>query len=290
MQKIIPFLWFDSQAEEAAAFYTGIFPNSAVGFVNSYGESGAEVSGKSEGSVSTVEFTLDNQLFTAINGGPEFKFTPAVSFFVSCDTESEVCELWRKFSNGAAVLMELGEYPFNQKYGWLCDRYGVSWQFGIGKSINKITPFLMFTGEQFGKAKAALTRYTEIFPNSFIENFSSNEDGSLQHGVVRLAGQELMAIDSGIPHGFGFSGAISFLIQCGSQEETDQMWEKLTDNGQEIQCGWLKDVFGVTWQVVPEGLNELLGSPDSSRTERVMKEMFTMKKIDITRLREVFER
>lgn len=109
MQKIIPFLWFDNQAEEAAHFYTSIFKNSKIGTVSRYGP---------EGSVMTISFQLDGQEFTALNGGPEFNFTEAISFFVHCEDQAEVDELWDKLS---AV-------PEAEMCGWLKDKYGVSWQ------------------------------------------------------------------------------------------------------------------------------------------------------------------
>ena len=114
MQKITPFLWFDNQAEEAANFYTSIFKNSKVGNVARYGEAGPGP----EGSVMTVSFQLEGQEFTALNGGPAFKFTEAISFFVDCKSQEEVDELWEKLTEGGE------EGPC----GWLKDKFGLSWQ------------------------------------------------------------------------------------------------------------------------------------------------------------------
>jgi predicted 3-demethylubiquinone-9 3-methyltransferase (glyoxalase superfamily) len=118
MQKITPCLWFDNQAEEAAKFYVSIFKNSKVGSVARYGEEGAKVSGRPKGTVMTVTFQLDGQEFMALNGGPMFKFTEAISFIVNCKTQQEVDEFWEKLSKGGE------EGPC----GWLKDKYGVSWQ------------------------------------------------------------------------------------------------------------------------------------------------------------------
>jgi predicted 3-demethylubiquinone-9 3-methyltransferase (glyoxalase superfamily) len=118
MQKITPFLWFDNQAEEAVNFYTSIFKNSKIKSVARYGEEGAEASGRPKGTVMTVTFELKGQEFTALNGGPHFKFTEAISFVVNCESQDEVDELWEKLSEG-------GE---KQQCGWLKDKYGVSWQ------------------------------------------------------------------------------------------------------------------------------------------------------------------
>jgi predicted 3-demethylubiquinone-9 3-methyltransferase (glyoxalase superfamily) len=117
-QKIAPFLWFDTQAEEAAKFYTSIFANSAIKRVSRYGKAGREVHGKEAGSVLTVEFEIEGQTFVGLNGGPQFKFNEAVSFQVSCETQDEIDYLWSRLSQDG----EEGQC------GWLKDKYGVSWQ------------------------------------------------------------------------------------------------------------------------------------------------------------------
>jgi predicted 3-demethylubiquinone-9 3-methyltransferase (glyoxalase superfamily) len=161
MQKITPFLWFDHQAEEAAKFYTSVFENSKVGKILRYDEASAKAAGGPVGSVLTIEFEIEGQKFTALNGGPEFKFNEAISFVVNCDTQKEV----------------------------------------------------------------------------------------------------------------------------------DYFWEKLTaDGGQESHCGWLKDKFGVSWQIVPTILIEMLQGKNSEKSERVMKAMLEMQKIDIKILKEAYER
>jgi predicted 3-demethylubiquinone-9 3-methyltransferase (glyoxalase superfamily) len=120
MQKITPCLWFDSNAEEAVNFYTSIFKNSKIGKISRYGKEGYEIHGKPEGTVLTVEFELDGQTFTALNGGPVFKFNEAISFQVYCESQSEVDYYWEKLSKGGDEKA--------QQCGWLKDRYGVSWQ------------------------------------------------------------------------------------------------------------------------------------------------------------------
>jgi predicted 3-demethylubiquinone-9 3-methyltransferase (glyoxalase superfamily) len=119
MQKITPHLWFDDNAEEAAKFYTSIFKNSKIIDIAHYGESAAEVSGRPKGTIMTVTFELEGQRFMALNGGPVFKFSPAISFFVNCQTQEEVDDLWEKLSEG-------GEEK--EQCGWLKDKFGVSWQ------------------------------------------------------------------------------------------------------------------------------------------------------------------
>ncbi len=159
MQKITPFLWFDSEAEEAARFYTSIFRNSGIGRQTYYDAASAKASGRPEGSVMTIAFTLDGQDFVALNGGPAFKFNESVSFVVNCD----------------------------------------------------------------------------------------------------------------------------------SQEEIDRLWERLTAGGAPVQCGWLKDKFGVSWQIVPRGLTELVSGPDPVRAQRAMGALIPMVKIDWAQLRRAYE-
>jgi predicted 3-demethylubiquinone-9 3-methyltransferase (glyoxalase superfamily) len=118
MQKISPFLWYNDQAEEAAKFYTSIFKNSRIVSVSRYSDAGAKVSGRPKGSVMTVAFQLDGQDFTALNGGPLFKFTEAISLVVNCETQAELDHFWKKLSAG-------GE---KSRCGWLKDKFGVSWQ------------------------------------------------------------------------------------------------------------------------------------------------------------------
>ena len=120
VQKISPCLWFDDQAEEAARFYTGIFPNSKIVNVSRYGEAGREIHGKAPGTVMTVAFVIDGQAFTALNGGPIFKFNEAISLQISSENQAEVDHYWDKLSQGGD--------PQAQQCGWLKDKYGVSWQ------------------------------------------------------------------------------------------------------------------------------------------------------------------
>ena len=133
MQKITPFLWFDDNAEEAVHFYTSIFKNSKVGKMSRYGEEAANASGRPKGTVMTIEFQLDGQEFMALNGGPHFKFTEAISFVVNCETQAEVDALWEKLSEGGQ----------KSRCGWLKDKYGVSWQIvpaALGKLMGTASP------------------------------------------------------------------------------------------------------------------------------------------------------
>jgi predicted 3-demethylubiquinone-9 3-methyltransferase (glyoxalase superfamily) len=291
MQKIHPFLWFEGQAEQAANFYTSIFKNSKVGDVLQYGEAGPGPAG----SVLTVSFELEGQEFTALNGGPQYKFTPAISFFVNCEGESEVDRLFENLAQGGSVLMPLQPYPFSDKFGWVQDRFGISWQLNLGNHPQKIISFLMFVREHHGQAEQAMKLYTSLFEDSSIEaidRYGAGEgepEGTVRHGRFTLNGQTFMAMDSNLDHSFTFTPAISFVVRCRSQEEVDRYWSRLTEGGEEQPCGWLVDPFGVSWQVTPDALIEMLNAPDAEKAKRVTEAMLQMKKIDIPTLEQAYE-
>ncbi len=287
MHKISPFLWFDSQAEEAATLYTRLFGDSTIGRVARYGDAGPGP----KGSVMTLGFSLEGTEFAALNGGPVYKFTPAISFFVDCADEAELDALWAGLSASGTALMELGKYPFSEKFGWVQDRFGLSWQLNLSRGRKAIVPKLMFVGAQAGKAEEAINRYASIFAGSkvvSIERYAAGEGdkpGSVKHARFSLGGVEFTAMDSSAPHDFAFTPAVSFFVDCETQGQIDELWGKLSEGGKEGRCGWLEDRYGVSWQIVPTALGELLGDPDPGRAGRAMAAMLGMGKLDIAALR-----
>lgn len=296
MQKITPFLWFDNQAEEAVNFYCSVFKNSKKGSVARYDEEGAKAAHRPKGSVMTAAFQIEDQEFVALNGGPIFKLTPAISFFVNCKAESEVKELWEKLSDGGTVLMPLDKYPFSEKYGWIQDKYGLTWQLILSQeAVQKIVPSLMFVGKVCGKAEEAINFYTSIFNNSKVGNIfrygpdqKPDEAGTVMFVDFILEGRRFAAMDSAHAHNFTFNEAISFVVNCETQNEVDYYWNKLVEGGQESVCGWLKDKFGLSWQVVPRVLSKFLSDPDTHKSQSVMHAMLQMKKIDVPALEEAY--
>jgi predicted 3-demethylubiquinone-9 3-methyltransferase (glyoxalase superfamily) len=291
-------LWFDSNAKEAAEFYTSVFTNSRIDLVTHYGKAGFEIHKRPAGSVMSVLFTLCGAKFHAINGGPLFKFNPSISFYTVCESAEETQTVWNKLVSGGQVLMALDKYDWAEKYGWLNDRYGMSWQISQGKISEvgqKITPLLMFVGAQAGRATEAIKFYTSIFDDSAVEALHNYPPGmndpqtSIMHGRFKLAGQKFMAMDSNGPHKFNFNEAISMIVDCDNQKEIDYYWNKLTAGGEEGPCGWLKDKFGVSWQVEPLRLGEMLTDKDASKRERVTNAFLKMKKFDLTKLEEAFK-
>jgi len=153
MQKITPHFWFDTEAKEAAEFYTSFLPDSQVTNITTLHDTPS-------GDCDVVSFELAGQPFMAISAGPLFKFNPSVSFHVKCKTKEEVDAIWEKLSSGGKVLMPLAAYPFSERYGWIEDQYGLSWQVIYAGNTNiqqKITPVLMFVGTVCGKTEEAVT-------------------------------------------------------------------------------------------------------------------------------------
>jgi predicted 3-demethylubiquinone-9 3-methyltransferase (glyoxalase superfamily) len=291
MQKISPFLWFDNQAEEAARFYTSLFPDSRVKKTVIYDDLGPELGE----TVTVVEFQLAGLDVTAMNAGPAFSFTPAISFMVACESEDEIDRLFEKLSEDGSVLMPLQAYPFSEKFAWVNDRYGLSWQLSLADATPKITPFLLFVGEQSGKAEEAIRFYTSLFPNSGIETIvpygpgGGEPEGSVMHGQFSLHGQPFMAMDSALQHDFTFTEAISLYVDCETQEEVDRLWDSLTaDGGEPSQCGWLKDRYGVSWQIIPRILIEMQQDEDPEKARRVNEAMLKMTKIEIDELQRAY--
>lgn len=283
-QKITPFLWFDGKAEDAANFYTSIFKNSKV----------TGTMPGPDGSVMSATFQLNGHEFMALNAGPMFKFSPAISFFVTCETEQEIDDLWRKLSPGGKVLMELDKYPFSEKYGWLEDKFGLSWQLSVGESSQDIAPSLLFVGNQFGKAEEAINFYTAQFPNSkinMVARYTAEEhdkEGNIKYASFSLGGQNFNAMESSHNHAFTFTPAISLFVKCETQTEIDEFWEKLSAGGEKNRCGWLQDKYGVSWQIVPPVLGKMLSDPDRKKAKRVMDAMLQMDKIIIEDLEKAY--
>ncbi len=292
MQKIIPFLWFNTNAEEAVNFYVSTFKNSKIGEMMRCSDMGPGP----KGSVLMASFQLEGQQFNALNGGPLYKITPAISFFVNCATADEVSGLWEKLSAGGTVMMPLDKYPFSEQFGWVQDRFGVSWQLSLAPRPQKITPFMMFSGSNLGRAEEAIQFYTSIFNDSKvigIKHQSAGVPGSkptVMHAMFSLAGQEFAAIDAAGDHPFTFSEGLSLVINCDNQAEVDYYWDKLIQGGSDNRCAWLKDKFGVSWQVVPTVLGEMLRDKDPEKAKRVTQAMLQMDKMDIAKLKEAYNR
>jgi predicted 3-demethylubiquinone-9 3-methyltransferase (glyoxalase superfamily) len=272
---IYPCLWFDGNAKTAADFYCSIFNHSRI----------------IDDTSMVVRFEIEGKYIMGLNGGSMFKINPSISLFVTCETNEEIETIWNKLIEGGSAMMPLDEYPWSKKYGWLVDKFGMSWQLMLGElpiGKQKITPCFLFVGQQYGRAQEAIKHYTSIFPNSemqHLEIYSAGEPqpaGNLKLGHFTLQSELFAAMDGFGEHEFQFNEAFSLVVECKTQDEIDIYWNKLLEGGQESNCGWLKDKFGVSWQVVPSILSELMSDPE--KAPRVMQTFLKMKKFDIETL------
>lgn len=271
---IYPCLWFDGNAKEAAEFYCSIFQNSKI----------------LDNTPLVVTFELNGKLIMGLNGGPMFKLNPSISLFVYCESLSETNLVWDKLIEGGKEMMPIDNYPWSERYGWLQDKFGFTWQISIADSENaqlKITPSMLFTGKKFGRAEEAINFYSSVFENSStgtLIHYPENDanGGKVMYSEFKLNHYDIIAMDGPGVHDYTFNEAVSFVVSCETQEEIDHYWENLTQGGEESQCGWLKDKFGVSWQIVPAILATLMSDP--SKSERVVSAFMQMKKFDIEKL------
>jgi predicted 3-demethylubiquinone-9 3-methyltransferase (glyoxalase superfamily) len=297
-QKIVPHLWYDKEAREAAEFYASVFPQSKVTHVITLGDTPA-------GDCDLVSFELWGQKFMAISAGPLFKFNPSVSFIVNFDPSREsnarnlLDAVWGRLYKGGTVLMPLDQYPFSERYGWIQDRYGVSWQLILtnpeGEERPAIMPSLLFVGGACGKAKEARAYYVSVFKNStpgalfcYGPGQEPDQEGTVMFCDFMIENHWFAAMDSARAHGFSFNEAISFMVYCDTQEEIDYYWDRLSAVPEAEQCGWLKDKYGLSWQIVPEDMEEMMSQGTREQIARVTQTFLKMKKFDLAKLRAAF--
>lgn len=306
VQKITPHLWFDQEAKEAAEFYASIFPDSKVTSITT-------LHNTPSGDSDIVSFELWGQKFMAISAGPFFKFNPSVSFMVNFDpllfnqssspekeTREKLDRVWEKLAEGGIALMPLDKYPFSERYGWIQDKYGLSWQLILtnpeGDSRPPIIPSLMFVGDKVGRAEEAINFYLSVFKNSKLgaayhygPNQEPNKEGTVMFADFMLENYWFAAMDSAHRHNFAFNEAISFMVSCDTQKEIDGYWEKLSAVPEAEQCGWLKDKLGISWQIVPTAMDEMMSKGTPEQIDRLTQAFLPMKKLDIAKLNQAYE-
>lgn len=290
-QKIVPHLWYNNTAEQAAQCYSQLLPDSAIGHIGRYSEAGQAQHQQPAGAVMSLEVSVAGYQLVLINGGPMFRPTPALSFFLHFDQEAALAQAWTALSAGGTVRMPLDRYPWSPLYGWVDDVHGVSWQLLLQEApASPLTPSLLFTGAVAGQAEAAIEHYSSLFPDSAMhaamrhDGSGPDAAGTLLQASFQLAGQSFRAADSAHNHQFGFSEATSLLVLCDSQAEIDHYWQALSAVPEAEACGWLKDRFGVSWQIVPRVLIEGLKDPDPATVQRVTEAFMSMKKLDMATL------
>lgn len=271
---IHPCLWFDDQAKNAAEWYCSLFKNSSI----------------TTDTPMVLKFELEGTEFMALNGGPQFKINPSISVFVLCESVEETNRLWDKLMEEGHALIPIDKYDWSERYGWLQDRFGLTWQISLNGDApiqQKIRSCMLFTRERFGMAEKALNFYSSVFEHSSTDLLMHYPEGTEHAGKVlysefKLNRQNLIAMDGPGVHDYTFNEGVSFVVECESQKEIDYYWDKLTEGGQESMCGWLKDQFGVSWQIVPAILGGLMSDPE--KAPKVMHAFLKMRKFDIDTL------
>lgn len=298
MQKIIPHLWFDKEAKEAAAFYTSLFPDSEI--TNS-----TTIYDTPSGDCDIVSFKLSGYSFMAISAGPLFKINPSISFMLNFDeaqdaqAKERLDEMWNALIEGGKALMPLDAYPFSRRYGWVEDKYGVSWQLILtnpeGEKRPFIVPSFLFVGDVCGKAEEATDFYLSIFKDAnrgtivrYPAGAEPDKEGTVMFTDFALFGQWFAAMDSAHEHKFAFNEAISFMVKCDTQADIDYYFEKLSAVPESEQCGWLKDKYGVVWQIVPVIMDEMMSKGNQEQIARVTQAFLKMKKFDIEMLEKAY--
>ncbi|GIO37091.1 VOC family protein [Paenibacillus antibioticophila] len=296
---IIPHLWFDKEAKEAAEFYCSVFPDSQI-------TSAVTLRDTPSGDPDLVSFTVWGHSFMSISAGPYFKINPSISFIVNFDPSREenakemIDEVWNKLSENGTVLMPIDKYPFSERYGWIQDKYGVTWQLMLtnpaGEPRPTIIPSLMFVGENCGKAEEAREFYLSVFRNTkpgslfrYGPGLEPDKEGTVMFTDFMLENTWFAAMDSAHEHQFGFNEAVSLLVNCETQEDIDYYWDKLSAVPEAEQCGWLKDRFGVSWQISPAALNEMMAKGTQEQRNRVTQAFLKMKKFNLAELHQAFQ-
>ena len=187
--------------------------------------------------------------------------------------------------------MPLGEYPFASRFGWVQDRFGVSWQVVAAPGRQRIVPGLLFVGEQHGRAEEAVNRCVSLFPDSAITEIrrygegAPEPPGGVEQGRFSLGGYELSVTESSLGHAFTFSPGISLHVGCDTQAEIDHLWDGLGADGEPQRCGWVVDRFGVSWQVASAAAWEMVNDPDPAASQRVVDAILRMQKLDLEAIR-----
>ncbi|HLP18414.1 MAG TPA: VOC family protein [Bacteroidota bacterium] len=307
--KIVPHLWFDKEAKEAAQFYCSIFPDARITNLTVLHDTPS-------GDCDIVSFELSGQSFMAISAGPLFRFNPSLSFIVNFDPSKDanarqhLDQMWEQLSAGGTALMPLDTYPFSEHYGWIQDKYGLSWQLMLtnpgGEERPFIVPTLLFVGAVCGKAEEATDFYLSVFssnPNSgsdhtntkrgnlyrYPKGVQPDDEGTIMFTDFMIGGEWFAAMDSAYDHKFAFNEAVSLLVQCESQEEIDYFWKALSAVPEAEQCGWLKDTYGVSWQITSTDLEEMMRHGSREQIDRITRAFLPMKKIDVAILKKAYE-
>lgn len=286
MQNLTVNLWMQGNAEEAGDFYAAALPEAKSEVESRYPTEGLLDFQKSfAGEALTVSVWVRGTKITLINAGNEFDPNPSISIILNFEaSERELLDsTWAALSDGGQVMMPLQQYPFSEHYGWVTDRFGVSWQLmesaqGIQPGA-RVLPSLMFCGQAQNRAAEALEFYSDVFGAKVhmqVPYGQANEvvhAESIMFSQFSLGEDVLSAMDSGVSQPFTFTPGVSLQWDCEGQAEIDRLWDALSAVPEAEACGWLSDKFGVSWQIVPANMDELMKRPDAFQHMLGMKKL-----------------
>lgn len=302
MQKIVPNIWCTRNAEDVGAYYRDVFEDLAPGGADAAIESRypgqgaglADFQLEFAGAPLTVAVTIADTRLTLINAGDEFAPNPAVSFMLNFDpllfdgdatlARQGLDELWSRLSEGGFVLMPIDAYAFSKRYGWVQDRYGVNWQLILTDPEGEPRPFLVpaltFSGSAQNLAAETVDHYLGLFADSALgqrvtypEQTGPATAGSVMFSDFAIGDQWFTAMDSAVDQPFTFTPGVSLEVQCEDQAEIDRLWEALSAVPEAEQCGWVQDHAGVSWQIVPANMGELMLRPNAYAKLMEMKKI-----------------
>lgn len=288
MQKLTVNLWMQGTAEEAGEFYASALPEAKSEIESRYPTEGLlDFQQPFAGKALTVSVWVRGTKITLINAGGEFSPNASISMILSfnSDERDALDATWAALSEGGNVLMPLDAYPFSTRYGWVSDKYGVSWQLMEStepvQDAARVMPSLMFGGAAQNRAAEAIAYYSVVlgakldsaFPYGQATEVATAE--SLMFAQFSLGDDLVAAMDSGVAQDFSFTPGVSLEWPCEGQEEIDRVWDALSAVPEAEACGWLTDKFGVSWQIVPSNMGELLERPGA------FEHMLGMKKLVI---------
>lgn len=292
MQRLVPSLWFDHTALEAAQFYASVFADARILDASYYPEEGLpDFQQEFAGRPLAVEFEVAGCRIVGINAGPQFRPNPSISLMVRFDpardpaAREHLDAAWAGLSEDGTELMPLAEYQFSSRYGWVQDRYGVSWQLSLadrqGEAGPGLTACLLFGGPVQNRAGEALEFYADVFGGRvamtarYPQATGPATPDSLMFSELEVGDDRIALMDSGVPQDASFTPGVSLIVECAGQAEIDRYWGRLSAVPEAEQCGWCVDRFGVSWQVLPANLNELTSLPGG------YQKMLGMKKIEV---------
>ena len=291
MQTIIPHLWYDTEAKEAAELYVDLFGGKI--------DWNYTITDTPSGHAGLIQFQLGDMTLAAISAGPYFKLNESMSLMVNVASRDDVRRLYEALSDGGRVLMPLAEYPFSPYYVWLEDRFGLSWQLSYAPDLDKPYQFeicLLFSQDQVGLAQPILDYYKDKLPQARLGRLSYYGEGEAAVAAAKLNYAELFIGDQKIiamDHGYGgvasFNEAFSLMVYVDSQEEADSWYETVSAAPEAEICGWAKDQFGISWQIVPRILMEAYDSASPEQIKAVNAALMTMKRLDIASIQALLD-